>query len=120
MHQNPLSQPLWHDVRYSEVHERLRFQSESRAVAVHDIPDSYLLCVDIKVYCIIQNRPLYRYGGHIEFIGFKEYYGMRRGYEHDLKYSHQYLRALFGQIFLKVFLEKDCNEKKRSLCRLWM
>ena len=24
----------------------------------------------------------------------------------------QYLRALFGQIFLYVFLEKDCNGKK--------
>ena len=26
---------------------------------------------------------LYRYGGHIELIGFKEYYGMPRGHEHD-------------------------------------
>ena len=25
------------------------------------------------------NRPFYRYGGHIEFIRFKEYYGMPRG-----------------------------------------
>ena len=25
------------------------------------------------------NRPLYRYGGHIEFIRFKEYYRMPRG-----------------------------------------
>ena len=79
MHQNPLGQPLWQDVPYSDVRERLRFQSGSRAVAVHDIPDSYPLCVDIKVYCIIQNRPFYRYGSHIELIGFKEYYGMRRG-----------------------------------------
>ena len=23
-------------------------------------------------------KPFYRYGGHIEFIGFKEYYGMPR------------------------------------------
>ena len=102
MHQNPLSQPLWHDVRYSEVHERLRFQSESRAVAVHDIPDSYLLCVDIKVYCIIQNRPLYRYGGHIEFIGFKEYYGIPRGHEHDLIYSHMSKQKLLNQQQYKI------------------
>ena len=46
------------------------------------------------------NRPFYRYGGHIELIGFNEYYGMSRGHEHDLIYSHQYLRALFGPIFL--------------------
>ena len=26
-----------------------------------------------------RNRPFYRYGDHIEFIGFKEYYGMPRG-----------------------------------------
>ena len=26
------------------------------------------------------NRPFYWYGGHIEFIRFKEYYGMPRGY----------------------------------------
>ena len=37
------------------------------------------------------NRPFYRYGGHIEFIRFKEYYGMPRGA------LAQYLCALFGQ-----------------------
>ena len=26
------------------------------------------------------NRPFYQYGGHIEFIRFKEYYGMPRGH----------------------------------------
>ena len=33
---------------------------------------------------------------------------MSRGHEHD----PIYLRALFGPIFLKVFLEKDFNGKK--------
>ena len=28
----------------------------------------------------LTNRPFYRYGGHIEFIRFKEYYGMPRGH----------------------------------------
>ena len=28
----------------------------------------------------ICNRPFYQYGGHIEFIRFKEYYGMPRGH----------------------------------------
>ena len=58
------------------------------------------------------NRPFYRYDGHIELIGFKEYYGMPRGHEHDLIYLHQYLCALFGPIFLQVFLEKIVMRKK--------
>ena len=61
----------------------------------------------------IVNTPFYRYSGHIEFIRFNEYYGMPRGYEHDQIYSHQYLRALFGPVFLYVFLEKDYNGKKK-------
>ena len=31
----------------------------------------------------------------------------------------QYLGALFGSIFLKVFLEKNCNWKKTSTYRVW-
>ena len=30
----------------------------------------------------------------------------------DLVYSRQYVRGLFGPIFLKVFLKKYCNGKK--------
>ena len=30
-----------------------------------------------------KNRPFYRYGGHIELLRLKEYYGIPRGYEHD-------------------------------------
>ena len=38
-----------------------------------------------KLYCRLlmllpNNRPFHRYGGHIEFIRFKEYYGMPRGH----------------------------------------
>ena len=34
-----------------------------------------------NILCIFFiNRPFYRYGGHIEFIRFKEYYGMPRGH----------------------------------------
>ena len=29
------------------------------------------------------NRPFYRYGGYIELVRFKEYYGMPRGHPHD-------------------------------------
>ena len=38
-------------------------------------------CLHILSYLIV-NRPFYRYGGHIEFIRFKEYYRMPRGHEH--------------------------------------
>ena len=31
--------------------------------------------VDVQM----DNRPFYRYGGHNELIGFKEYYGVPRG-----------------------------------------
>ena len=34
-----------------------------------------------KAQLIFNNRPFYRYGGHIELIRFKEYYRMPRGYE---------------------------------------
>ena len=49
-----------------------------------------------KRVTIFNNITFYRYGGHIELLGFKEYYGMPRGHEHDPMYSHQYLRALSG------------------------
>ena len=49
----------------------------------------------------INNRPFYRYGGHIELIRFKEYYRMPRGHEHI---SFVFSNA-FRDIFRKVFLE---------------
>ena len=39
--------------------------------------------------------------------------GCPGGYEHDPVYLHQYLRALFGSIFLYVFLEKHRNGRKK-------
>ena len=33
-----------------------------------------------KAPYVLTNRPFYRYGSHIEFIRFKEYYGMPRGH----------------------------------------
>ena len=35
------------------------------------------------------------------------------GHDPDPIYSDQYLWALFGPIFLYVFLEKDCSGKKK-------
>ena len=41
------------------------------------------------------NRPFYRYGGHIELIRFKEYYGMPRGHEH--------ISFVFSSAFRDIF-----------------
>ena len=61
-----------------------------------------------KVTFRIDNRPFYRYGGHIEFIRFKEYYGMPRGggwggggYEHFRIYPLCIYARFSGQFFFK-------------------
>ena len=41
------------------------------------------------------NRPFYRYGGHIELIRFKEYYRMPRGHEH--------ISYVFSSAFRDIF-----------------
>ena len=41
------------------------------------------------------NRPFYRYGGHIEFIRFKEYDRMPRGHEH--------ISFVFSSAFWDIF-----------------
>ena len=56
----------------------------------------------------LPNRPFYRYGGHIEFIRVKEYYGMPKG----AGALAQYLRALFGQ---KENFTVYFSVKRRSL-----
>ena len=48
----------------------------------------------------IENRPLYRYSGHIEFNRFKEYYGIPRGHEHDPLYSLSIKNMVLYCIFL--------------------
>ena len=56
---------------------------------------------------LISNRPFYRYGGHIELLGFKEYYGMpggRRGGEgmSTIRCTRTSIYARFsGQFFFK-------------------
>ena len=62
--------------------------------------------------------PFYWYGRRIELLGFKEFYG---GGMSTIQYTRIGNYVLFGQIVLyrKVFLEKDCKGKKRSLCRVW-
>ena len=42
-----------------------------------------------NIWYLLINRPFYQYGSHIEFIRFKEYYGMPRG--HSLSIWAQFL-----------------------------
>ena len=48
---------------------------------------------------IVVNRPFYRFGSHIEFIRYKEYYGVPRGHEHNPIYSFSIYARFSGQFF---------------------
>ena len=48
----------------------------------------------------------YRYGGHIEFIRFKEYYGMLKGHEYDPIYSLSIYTRAFRAHFSSIFSRK--------------
>ena len=50
------------------------------------------------VICNLSNRPVYRYGGHIELRSIN-------GCPGSMSTFRLYFRALFGTFFLKVFLE---------------
>ena len=53
------------------------------------------------LFIIHYNRPFDRYGGHIEFIRFKEYYGIPRWHEHDPIYWLSINSRFSGQFFFK-------------------
>ena len=53
-------------------------------------------------YVKMENRPFYRYGGHIELIRFKEYYRMPRGYEHISFVFSSAFRDIFPESFLRI------------------
>ena len=55
------------------------------------------------------NRPFYRYGGHIQLISFKEYYGMPRGAWTWSNILVQYLFSPFG----------SKQQKKKKQLKLW-
>ena len=59
---------------------------------------------------IAQNRPFYRYVGHIEFIRFKEYYGMPRGHSRSIYGRFSGKKANFNVFFLGV--EQDNIQSK--------
>ena len=48
------------------------------------------------------NRPFYRYGGHIELIRFKEYYKMPRGHEHISLVFSSAFRDIFSLSLLRI------------------
>ena len=54
----------------------------------------------------------YRYGGHIELVRFKEYYGMAGGHKHILIYSLSINVRLSGHFFLTFSLNKIVMGKK--------
>ena len=56
---------------------------------------SSLGCLLAKNDHLRENRPFYRYGGHIELIRFKEYYRMPRGHEH--------ISLVFSSAFRDIF-----------------
>ena len=64
-----------------------RFRCESIACWIHFLEAPavplFLGLVRIVSAVFCPSAFNYRYGGHIEFIRFKEYYGMPRGQEHD-------------------------------------
>ena len=63
---------------------------------------------------LISNIPFYRYGGHIELLGFKEYYGMPRGHEHvPIIILAQCVRALLGLFFPLSFPRKRLQWEKK-------
>ena len=56
----------------------------------------------IVVVVLFLNRPFYRYGGHIELIRFKEYYGMPRGHEHDPLYQLSIRNMVFVEVIARL------------------
>ena len=78
----------------------------------HNSPSPRSLCVSWLLVSKVANRSFYRCGGYMELIRCKECYWMPRGAWAWSDRLAQYLRSFYGPIFLKVFLEKDCNGKK--------
>ena len=58
--------------------------------------DTHLRITHDDNFTVNDNRPFYRYGGHIELIRFKEYYRMPRGHEHILFVFSSALQDIFS------------------------
>ena len=75
------------------------------------------------------NRPFYRYGGQIEFIRFKKYYGMPRGHSLSIyasfsdkkrtskyisreKGDHYYIQTRYKDLFFPITIFSLENLKK--------
>ena len=64
------------------------------------------------------NRPFYRYGGHIELIGFKEYYGMPGGMS-TISYTCISIYARFLGEFFLTFSKKKIEMRKNDRCAVF-
>ena len=99
-----------------------------------------IILSDIRI-CKQSNRPFYRHGGHIEFIRFKEYYGMHRGHSLSIyarfsgkkrtsmyisreKGDRYYIQRRHNDLFFSLqsffffFLKKNWPEKRAYICIL--
>ena len=79
----------------------------SKVEGVYSKVDAFGIVSDAVSSCdqsIYSNRPFYRYGGHIEFIRFKEYYRMPRGHKHISFVFPRAFRDIFSYCFLRIRL----------------
>ena len=65
------------------------------------------------------NRPFYRYGGHIELIRLRSIMECPGGMS-MIRFTRSAFTRAFRANFSLNFPKKDCNGKKRSLCRFCM
>jgi len=63
------------------------------------------------------NEPFTDTAAILNVLGFKEYYGIPRGHEHDPISTRSAFTRAFRANFSLSFTKKDCNGKKRSLSR---
>ena len=74
---------------------------------------SFDICITLQIsQKPTLNRPFYRYGGHVELIGFKEYYGIPQG----LWAWSDILASVFPRSFRAKFSTKKIVMGKKDSC----
>ena len=94
------------------------FKPDSRAMVCHSYQGLPATIVIISIFNESNDRRLYRYGGHLELVRFKEYYGMPRGHEHIPIYSLSINARLSGHFFL-TFSQNKIVMGKKCLCAVF-
>ena len=74
-----------HKHRLQSLLGKLQYPGELEKKVVQNLAGKRGVLWEMYKWPIV--RPFYRYGGNIELISFKEYYGMPRGHELDPIYS---------------------------------